>query len=114
MVPSYYESFGLVALEALACGTPVVATDVGIAGEVIRQGETGYLVTDNSPRRLAQKIALILSKSEFTTESIDLMRASVADFSWANIAGKMLGEYRSVLSGYLPVDTSLLPSRTIN
>ena len=114
VVPSYYESFGLVALESLACGTPVVATDVGIAREVIHQGETGYVVADNSPHHLAQKIALLLSKSELTTESIDLMRASVADFSWANVARKVLGEYRSVLSGYLPEDTNLLPSRTIN
>ena len=100
VMPSYYESFGLVALESLACGTPVVATDVGIARKVIHQGETGYVVPDNSPHRLAQKIELLLSKPEVTTESIDLMRTSVADFDWAKIAGKMVREYRGVLSGY--------------
>ena len=42
IVPSYYESFGLVALEALACGTPIVATDVGDLKNIIRQEETGY------------------------------------------------------------------------
>ena len=62
VIPSYYESFGLVALESLACGTPVVATDVGDLKSIIRQGKTGYVVTDNSPRRLADKIALLLSK----------------------------------------------------
>ncbi|HUV75516.1 MAG TPA: glycosyltransferase [Dehalococcoidales bacterium] len=100
VIPSYYESFGLVALESLACGTPVVATDVGIAKKVIRQGETGYVVVDNSPHRLAQKIELLLSKPEVTTESIDLMRTSVADFDWSKIADKMVREYRGVLSGY--------------
>ncbi|GAI70814.1 unnamed protein product, partial [marine sediment metagenome] len=40
VVPSYYESFGLAALESLACGTPVVATDVGNLKSVIRRGET--------------------------------------------------------------------------
>ncbi|MFC2022384.1 glycosyltransferase, partial [Chloroflexota bacterium] len=48
VVPSYYESFGLVALESLACGTPVVTTDVGDLKSIIRQGETGYVVTDNA------------------------------------------------------------------
>jgi len=91
---------GLVALESLACGTPVVATDVGIAKKVIHQGETGYVVPDNSPHRLAQKIELLLSKPEVTTESIDLMRTSVADFDWSKIADRIVRECRGVLSGY--------------
>ncbi len=100
VVPSYYESFGLVALESLACGTPVVATDVGSARSVIRQAETGYVVTDSSPHRLAQKISLLLSKPEVGAESIGLMRASVAGFSWSGIAEMMVKEYRKVLADY--------------
>ena len=56
VIPSYYESFGLVALESLACGTPVVATKVGGAESIIRHGQTGFLVNDNEPRRLADEI----------------------------------------------------------
>jgi len=100
VVPSYYESFGLVALESLACGTPVVATDVGSARSVIRQAETGYVVPDSSSHRLAQKISLLLSKPEAGAESIGLMRASVAGFSWASIAEMMVKEYRKVLADY--------------
>jgi D-inositol-3-phosphate glycosyltransferase len=96
VVPSYYESFGLVALESLACGTPVVATKVGCVESVIRQGETGYVVNDNVPRRLADKIGLLLS----TSRSPDSIRASVSRYSWSNVADAIVKEYRSLIRNY--------------
>jgi len=101
VIPSYYESFGLVALESLACGTPVVATDVGNLKSVIRQGETGYVVTDNAPHRLADKIALLLSRPSTDTESALSIRASVSRFSWSNIAEAIIRECQLVLANYL-------------
>ncbi len=101
VVPSYYESFGLVALESLACGTPVVATDVGNLKSVIHQGETGYVVTDNAPHRLADKIALLLSGLSTDTESALSIRASVSRFSWSNIAEAIIRECQLVLANYL-------------
>ncbi len=101
VVPSYYESFGLVALESLACGTPVVATDVGDLKSVIRQGETGYVVIDNSPRRLADKIALLLSLPSPDSKTALSIRASVSRFSWSNIADAVIRECRLVLANYL-------------
>jgi len=101
VVPSYYESFGLVALESLACGTPVVATDVGNLKYIIRQGETGYVVTDNAPHRLAEKIALLLSKPSIDTESALSIRASVSRFGWPSIAEAIIRECQLVLANYL-------------
>jgi D-inositol-3-phosphate glycosyltransferase len=101
VVPSYYESFGLVALESLACGTPVVATDVGNLKSVIHHGETGYVVTDNTPHRLADKIDLLLSGLSTDTESALSIRASVSRFSWSNIAEAIIRECQLVLANYL-------------
>jgi D-inositol-3-phosphate glycosyltransferase len=96
VIPSYYESFGLVALESLACGTPVVATDVGNLKSIIRQGETGYVVADNAPGHLADKIGSLLSSPN--VKSALSIRASVCGFSWPNIAEAVSRELRSVLA----------------
>jgi D-inositol-3-phosphate glycosyltransferase len=101
IVPSYYESFGMVALESLACGTPVIATNVGNLKSVIRQGETGYVITDNAPHHLADKIALLLSRPGTDTEAALSIRASVSRFSWSNIAEAIIKECRLVLASYL-------------
>jgi D-inositol-3-phosphate glycosyltransferase len=100
VVPSYYESFGLVALESLACGTPVVATRVGCIESVIRHGETGYVVMDNAPQRLADNISLLLSTSNRKPTFSQSIRASVTGFAWSNIADAIVTEYGAVLSNY--------------
>jgi len=99
VVPSYYESFGLVVLESLACGTPVVATKVGGAESVIRHGETGYVVRNNDSCHLADKIALFLSTSNGDID-VGTVRASVVNYSWSNITEVILAEYRSVLRDF--------------
>jgi D-inositol-3-phosphate glycosyltransferase len=101
VVPSYYESFGLVALESLACGTPVVATDVGDFKNIIREGEAGYVVRDNVPQHLAEKIALLLSRPRTDRESARSIRATVSRFNWSNIAEAIIRDCELVLADYL-------------
>jgi D-inositol-3-phosphate glycosyltransferase len=98
VVPSYYESFGLVALESLACGTPVVATDVGDLKNIIRNGETGYITESNNPQELAVKIAGVLSGPALIDKPSSIIRNSVSGYSWEKISEKIAGELRTVLS----------------
>ncbi|MFH0914047.1 MAG: glycosyltransferase [Chloroflexota bacterium] len=100
VIPSYYESFCLVALESLACGTPVLATDVGDLKNIIWEGETGYVVKDNSPHLLAGKIPALLRQGENFHRSTDLIRRSVAPFGWANIAREIAREAQKTLGDH--------------
>jgi len=89
VVPSYYESFGLVALEALSCGTPVVATDVGDIKNIIIHDKTGYVVESNKPGVLADAISRALKWPERDMETSLAIRASVSSYRWADIASKI-------------------------
>jgi D-inositol-3-phosphate glycosyltransferase len=93
VVPSYYETFGLVALESLACGTPVVATDVGAASSIIRDGETGYLVADNEPGKLADKIGRLLWPGEDAGHDNGSIRDSVLAYGWPGIARRISRQF---------------------
>jgi D-inositol-3-phosphate glycosyltransferase len=105
VVPSRYESFGLVALEALACGTPVVATRVGAMESILHQGKTGYVVAEASPRLLANGIEELVSQDRAKTISADAIRASVLQASWSDVASEVIGEYLSVLTQHHPSGT---------
>lgn len=101
VIPSHYESFCMVALESLACGTPIVATDVGGIRDIMHGDEIGRMVGSNSPDQLATAISeLLLSSKEGRAGQSAARRATMADFSWANIADMMLGEYHRLVTGY--------------
>ena len=95
VVASYYESFCLVILESLVCGTPVVSTKVGVAPAVIRDGQNGYLVSGNSPESLAGGLAAVLRSAKMDRARI---RQSAMEYDWAAIACKVEREYQSLLT----------------
>jgi D-inositol-3-phosphate glycosyltransferase len=96
VVPSLYESFGLVGLEALACGTPVVATAVGAMESILQEGRIGQVVTEPAPRLLADAIDAFLPNKARKTASAADIRASVMQFSWSKVAAALVAEYAGV------------------
>jgi len=97
VVPSRYESFGLVALEAMACGTPVIASDVGGLSTLIRDGRTGFLVPDNDPQALADKLAPLLALPEIRDTLGEHGVATAEAYGWPVIAEQVEALYERVL-----------------
>jgi D-inositol-3-phosphate glycosyltransferase len=98
VMPSLYESFGMVALEAMACGAPVVASDVGGLSYIVRNGESGYLVPDRDPRALADCLNLLLRNPELRAQ-LGKRGAQIAkDYAWSQIAEQMEGLYGEIVT----------------
>jgi D-inositol-3-phosphate glycosyltransferase len=96
VIPSYYESFGLVGLEALACGRPVVSTPVGAMENIICQDQTGQVVNNPSPKTIARSIESVISDSRFAPA--DKIRESVLGYSWSAVASAIGKEYKNLLT----------------
>jgi D-inositol-3-phosphate glycosyltransferase len=96
VVPSASESFGLVALEASACGTPVVATAVGGLRLIVRDGETGYLVSRRDSKSFAAALSRVLAdpgaQHRLGSNAIKVAR----QFPWARTTDGILDAFASV------------------
>jgi len=97
VMPSHYESFGMVALEAMACGTPVIASRVGGLAHLIRDGETGFFVPAQDAEALAEKLRLIFVNHDLR-DQIGARAADYAqDFCWEEITRQMLSVYHGLI-----------------
>jgi D-inositol-3-phosphate glycosyltransferase len=97
VVPSHYESFGLVALEAMACGTPVVASETGGLAFLVRDGETGFHVPTADPEALAEKLRLIIQDDELRAQLGQQAAEYAQAYSWSMMVEQVIDLYRSML-----------------
>jgi D-inositol-3-phosphate glycosyltransferase len=98
LVPSHSESFGLVALEAQACGTPVVAASVGGLRTAVRDGFSGVLVDGHDPVAWAQVLAKLLGEPERLEKLSRGAREHASGFGWRTTADRLIGVYDDALN----------------
>ncbi len=98
VVPSYYESFGMVAVEAMACGVPVIASKAGGLMYTIQDGLTGLLFPANSPTALAEKLCLLLDEPDVRNKMGENARQWAQRFAWPNVADQIVALYGDLLS----------------
>ena len=97
VLPSHSESFGLAALEAMACGTPVIVSRVGGLKTFINSGETGYLVPWRCPEPFAQRLEMLLANPRLQQAMGEAARAKALQMGWEHAADRMLEFYSSLL-----------------
>ena len=89
VMPSYYESFGMVALEAMACGTPVVASRVGGLIFTVVDGVTGFHVPSGQPEPLAEKLELLMQRPDLRAHLGRHARLRALHYAWPYIADRV-------------------------
>jgi D-inositol-3-phosphate glycosyltransferase len=93
VMPSHYESFGLVAVESMASGTPVIASNVGGLSFTVKDGETGFLVPEENHFALAEQVHTLLKNPDLRLKMGEQAAEHALQYSWGNIAAQMADVY---------------------
>jgi D-inositol-3-phosphate glycosyltransferase len=100
VVPSHYESFGLVVLEALACGTPVAATRFGAAETVLQPGLNGTIIAGPDAGSVAEAMHRQLTRPSQERLSGSRIRKTVTAYDWRRIAARVADLYHQLVENY--------------
>jgi len=96
-MPSHYESFGMVALEAMACGIPVVASQVGGLAYLVKDGVTGYVVPDGDVAALSDCLMALLTNPELRQQMGEKAAEEALNYTWEKITARILDLYENIL-----------------
>ncbi len=99
VMPSLYESFGMVALEAMACGIPVIASQVGGLAFLVQDGVTGYHVPDADPGRLCDRLGRLLDDPPLRQQMGRSAAEYAQNYAWDKIAAQILRLYQELAAG---------------
>jgi len=97
VMPSHYESFGMVALEAMACGTPVVASQVGGLAFLVQNGVTGFTVPVDEPDTLAERLTALVQDSQLRARMGKQAVKLAQEYGWGRIATQIIEVYKTVM-----------------
>jgi D-inositol-3-phosphate glycosyltransferase len=97
VVPSHYESFGMVALEAMACGVPVVASQIGGLAFLIQDGVTGFTVPVDEPEPLAERLERLINEPDLRARLGHQAAETAKGYAWEIIAKRIYQIYQEVL-----------------
>ncbi|HEX2417792.1 MAG TPA: glycosyltransferase family 4 protein [Micromonosporaceae bacterium] len=97
-VPSIYEPFGMIALEAIAAGVPVVAAETGGLKEIVEPGHTGMTFRVGDPDALARAVSRLLRDQMAAQRIVKAGHRMLDRYSWEGIAERTLGIYRSIVA----------------
>jgi D-inositol-3-phosphate glycosyltransferase len=103
IMPSHYESFGMVALEAMAMGTPVIASEVGGLAFLVEDGENGFHVPSRDPEALAERIYELLTLERCREQLAHQARVHAQQYAWPNIVKRMMRLYEKVMPSPLQI-----------
>ncbi|MBG0786420.1 MAG: glycosyltransferase [Anaerolineaceae bacterium] len=98
VMPSHYESFGMVALEAMACGTPVIASRVGGLAHLVKDGETGFFVPAQDPEALADKLRLLFVQHNLREDMGKQAVDYAQEFRWETITAQIAEIYQQLVN----------------
>jgi D-inositol-3-phosphate glycosyltransferase len=98
VMPSHYESFGLVAVESMASGTPVIASNVGGLSYTVVDGETGYLVEEENHFVLAEQVHALLKSPELREKMGEASATHALLYSWEKIAEQIEAVYEEEIA----------------
>jgi D-inositol-3-phosphate glycosyltransferase len=100
IMPSHYESFGMVALEAMACGTPVIASQVGGLAFLVRDEVTGFHVPDSDTPALTRSLMRLVTTPGLSQKMGEQAAAYARGYAWEKIAPRMVELYEDVIGNY--------------
>ncbi len=97
VMPSHYESFGMVALEAMACGTPVIASQVGGLAYLVQDGVTGYTIPAEDHIALCEKLTALLGEESLRKQMGRNAAEYAHNYDWGKIAVQIVNVYTDLI-----------------